>query len=215
MRCDKVVPCSRCRRLKKPCSREDVLTTKALVRNNERREDIDFLRSLHDFLGSGGSSVEAQEIVNTRLRAVQNQVLENEETNPEHPRFQDSATSSLLAVRTLESQVWSRRSTSCYPHRRGCSCRQHRSYSEMASINCDMTDSMLQWKPHFADPLLYLNTADARKIVEFHISHLWWHHNATHASTFLSQCNIFWNTGTIVHELWAALYLSILGVSAA
>ncbi|KAJ5120514.1 Monooxygenase FAD-binding [Penicillium bovifimosum] len=51
---------------------------------------------------------------------------------------------------------------------------------------------------------------DARKLVEFHIDHLAWHHNCFHAPTFLEECKLYWATGRMDEPLWQALYLSVL-----
>lgn len=53
----------------------------------------------------------------------------------------------------------------------------------------------------------------AKKLVQFHVDHLVWHHNCLHSPTFLEQCRIFWETGQSVHSLWRALYLSVLGAT--
>ncbi|KAJ3497583.1 hypothetical protein NLG97_g1792 [Lecanicillium saksenae] len=209
VRCDKTVPCSRCRRLKKACTREDVLTTKAAAQGNGRGDEAAFLRRLQDVLGNN-SAEDAQTLVTKRLSEVAHSIVNCAPEDKHRAASPEAASSPSLAVRTLESQIWSRQSTSCYPHRSGCSCPHHRSYTELVSINCDMSSPMIQWASVFVDPALYLPTADARKVVQFHISYLWWHHNALHAPTFLSQCNIFWSTGQVTHRIWLSLYLSVI-----
>ncbi|KAJ5468802.1 hypothetical protein N7475_006554 [Penicillium sp. IBT 31633x] len=54
------------------------------------------------------------------------------------------------------------------------------------------------------------STANAQKLIKFHISHLAWHHNCIHSPTFLEQCESFWETGKFDHPLWQTLYLSVL-----
>ncbi|OAA75940.1 Zn(2)-C6 fungal-type DNA-binding domain protein [Akanthomyces lecanii RCEF 1005] len=210
IRCDKTVPCSRCRRLKKTCSREDVLTTKVAARNVRNGDEATFLRRLRRILADDGSTEDAQVLVEKRLYEVAEGAVQDASEKTEEAALKEAPADASLAVRTLESLVWSRQSTSCFPHRSGCRCAQHRGYAELASINCDMTSSMIQWTSVYVDPALYLTTANARKVVEFHIEHLWWHHNALHATTFLNQCSIFWGTGQVTHRMWLALYLSII-----
>lgn len=131
-----------------------------------------------------------------------------------HTSLRDNVSnaSSINAIRALESQVWCRQSRSCYPHRRECKCTFYMSYSELASINSDLGSSQLKWTYYHADTSIFLTTTEARKIIEFHVEHLWWHHNALYSHTFLAQCDKFWASGVVVHPLWLALYLSILGV---
>ncbi|TQV91592.1 serine carboxypeptidase [Cordyceps javanica] len=193
VRCDKTVPCSRCRRLKKACSREDVVTTKSTARNAGSDSEVAFLLRLQRILSGDddGRIADAQALVEERLSEAS---AGNAVGNIPVDASKEALPSTSMAVRALESQIWSRQSTSCYPHRGGCNCAQYGGYAELVSINCDMSSPSIQWISVFVDPVLYLTTSDARKVVEFHISHLWWHHNALHASTFLDQCNIFWNT---------------------
>ncbi|KAJ9142975.1 Fungal transcriptional regulatory protein, N-terminal [Pleurostoma richardsiae] len=54
----------------------------------------------------------------------------------------------------------------------------------------------------------------AKRLVSFHIKYLCWHHNAIHSPTFLEQCELFWETGTMVDPSWASLYLSVLSTAA-
>ncbi|KAJ9157219.1 Monooxygenase, FAD-binding [Pleurostoma richardsiae] len=54
---------------------------------------------------------------------------------------------------------------------------------------------------------------DARKLVQFHLQYLAWHHNCLHAPTFMEECDVFWGTGRCVHPLWLAVYLCVLSVT--
>jgi hypothetical protein len=51
------------------------------------------------------------------------------------------------------------------------------------------------------------------KVLRFHLDHVHWHHNAFHAPTFVEQCEQFWQTGTVDHPLWMALYYSVFSVT--
>ncbi len=250
--CDKKLPCSRCVRLRKNCSRETVRTTKAVATNSD---EIRFLRGLTVSLPGDDSSESLRRTVQERIDALEYSYLSppSESLNPrgpspQSPMSQDtqtevslslgtyygtpaatrqpgSPTSSTAVVldqnqldnaasmRTLESLVWGRNSGSCYPHRR-CTCHNYRSYSEMASICCDTDDSKLNWTIIEQDPSLFLPESDARRVLQFHVDYLWWHHNAFYLPAFIKQCEIFWTAGTAVHPLWTALYLSVLSVNA-
>lgn len=128
-------------------------------------------------------------------------------------RVNTSQSQPETTIRTLESLAWGRHSGSCYPHRRGCYCIRTRKYSEMASVNCDMSSPILKWVYVQPDPSVYPPVNQAREIVRFHVNMLQWHHNAYHSFTYLEQCEIFWTSGTVVDPLWKALYLAIISVS--
>lgn len=129
-------------------------------------------------------------------------------SSPADPADQAVQPTGAATVKCLESLAWGRNAGACYPHRR-CNCTRYRKYSELASINCDLASPTLQWAPVNIDSAILLSAQDDRKLITFHLEHLWWHHNALHSPTFLEQCEIFWSLGTAVHPLWAALYLSI------
>ncbi len=239
VRCDKQVPCSRCSRLRKSCSREFVYTTKTLGHGSARNEELRFLQDLLGRLTSETSLADARRRVADRIAALQDPITSQLENHTPIANSQSSASgrarllpdtslsstplaadvsanpsdaTSINAIRTLESQVWCRQSSSCYPHRRECKCTFYMGYSELASITSDLGSSQLKWTYYQADASIFLTTSEARKVIEFHVEHLWWHHNALYSRTFLDQCEKFWASGIIVHPLWLALYLSILGV---
>ncbi|CAK7235490.1 hypothetical protein SBRCBS47491_009310 [Sporothrix bragantina] len=125
-----------------------------------------------------------------------------------------SMATSTTSASTFEFLAWGRYSQTCFPHRR-CRCYQNRRYSELASINCDAA-----WVGRQAmsialstDTDVLLPPAVARQVVQFHMDHLRWHHNAFHGPTFLAQCEQFWRTGTADHPLWLALYFAVCSVS--
>ncbi|EFX06586.1 c6 zinc finger domain containing protein [Grosmannia clavigera kw1407] len=132
---------------------------------------------------------------------------------PSIPVNIDSSSQASVVV-AFEFLAWGRNIKGCFPHRR-CNCYQHRRYSELVSINCDEAWvgrlAMTVTVPVDADVLL--PAAVARKVVQFHLNHLHWHHNAFHAPTFLARCQQFWSTGTTDHPLWLALYLAVCSVS--
>lgn len=140
--------------------------------------------------------------------------LDTSPATPTSPYAEPPATiqNASDSIRALESQVWSRHSSVCYPHRRECKCFLYRSYSELASINSDLSSSALKWTYYQPDVSIFLATDEAKKVITFHIDYLWWHHNSLHSTLFLEHCDKFWSSGIIVHPLWLALYLSILSV---
>ncbi len=238
VRCDKQIPCSRCSRLQKPCSRELVYTTKTLRHGSHREEELRFLQSLQSTLRVTPSLDDVREILDHRIAALYSTGLPRYQTQPsaassqippDHDKQPRSVPSPVVptsptaeaattiqnasdSIRALESQVWSRHSSVCYPHRRGCKCLLYRSYSELASINSDLSSSALKWTYYQPDVAIFLTTQEAKKVIMFHIDYLWWHHNALHSTTFLEHCDRFWSSGVIVHPLWLALYLSVLSV---
>lgn len=123
------------------------------------------------------------------------------------PISQTSA-KNAATMRCLESLCWGRTTGQCFPHRR-CNCSRYRKYSELASINCDLSSPILQWVSANVDLGVLLPIQDSRKLIKFHMDCLWWHHNTFHSLTFLEQCEVFWTRGTVVHGLWTALYLAI------
>ena len=115
-------------------------------------------------------------------------------------------------LKSVEFLAWGRRSEACYPHRR-CNCYMHRSYSEMVSINCDPEWPGRQMSSASADVVAELpSAADARRIVQFHMDHVLWHHSGIYAPRFLEQCETFWQSGLVDHQLWLAVYLAVLSV---
>lgn len=109
-------------------------------------------------------------------------------------------------VTALEHLAWGRSSGGCYPHRK-CACRYHRSWTEMSSINSASFD----YSGSGYEVIAVLPPAEeAKKLIEFHISHIAWHHNCLHSTTFLEQCDMFWKTGKCDQHLWLALYISVL-----
>ncbi|KAJ6779818.1 hypothetical protein PWT90_01510 [Aphanocladium album] len=196
-------------RAAKSAATKPYLAPDAAAQGTDRPDEAAFLRRLQHILGNDGAD-DARAMVSQRLSEVTQRAVNDAAEDCREDASPEASWSPSLAVRTLESQIWSRQSTSCYPHRGGCSCPRHRSYTELVSINCDISSPMIQWVSVLVDPALYLANTDARKVVEFHINYLWWHHNALHAPTFLSQCNMFWNTGQVTHKMWLSLYISVI-----
>ncbi|CAK7219940.1 hypothetical protein SEUCBS140593_004064 [Sporothrix eucalyptigena] len=125
---------------------------------------------------------------------------------------QDNARNKASILTAFEFLAWGRYSQTCFPHRR-CRCYQNRRYSELASINCDVAWIGRQAMSLHVDPDVLLPPDVASKVIQFHMDHLRWHHNAFHGPTFLEKCQQFWRTGTADHPLWLALYFSICSVS--
>jgi len=106
----------------------------------------------------------------------------------------------------IEHLAWGRNSAGCFPHRR-CTCQYRRDSPERLSMNggpFQIQGSALESMVHIP------SVSDAQKLVNFHVSHLTWHHNCFHGPTFLEQCELFWRTGKCDHPLWMALYFAVL-----
>lgn len=109
-------------------------------------------------------------------------------------------------ITALEHLAWGRSSGGCYPHRK-CACRYSRGWTELSSIN----SVSFTYSDMPIEAVTLLPPVDeARKLIEFHLTHFAWHHNCLHSTTFLEQCETFWNTGKCDQHLWLALYLSVL-----
>lgn len=113
------------------------------------------------------------------------------------------ADASILTA--LEYLAWGRSSGGCYPHI-SCACRLNGSLTDTQGVV--KTVGLLGT---FASALP--SPSDARRLVEFHLRHIAWHHNCLHGPTFLRQCEAFWADGRYDHPLWGALYLSVLSVN--
>lgn len=133
-------------------------------------------------------------------------------TNPAIIPQLHSTLNSATGLMDLEAQIYSRSTTFCFPHRRGCQCQQARGYAEVASINSDITNPAVIWSFASTNMGAFPSIADARKLVDFHFSSLWWHHHVAHRPTFWQQCETFWTSGMVVHPLWTAFYLSVVTV---
>lgn len=186
------------------------------------RGELRFLRELesqlqdgddHDPLRSVQDRIRILEDIATSLTAPSSEDTDAPSTvaHAEPYFLTQKQTESAAAVRAAESIVWGRNSGSCFPHRR-CQCPSHRNYSEISSINCDPAWPGLRLMPVEIDPTMLPTPSEARKIIQFHIEHLLWHHNVIHSTTFLEQCELFWSSGTANHPLWGALYLAIMSV---
>lgn len=103
----------------------------------------------------------------------------------------------------LEYMAWGRNFSGCYPHF-ACHCR-HRQGLAPAITQSQGQDSARS-NPHLPSP------ADARRLIDFHLLYLVWHHNCLHSVSFLETCERFWQTGDCPTQ-WLALYVSVLSVS--
>ncbi|CAI7652819.1 unnamed protein product [Penicillium glandicola] len=225
-KCDKQNPCSRCKRLNLKCSIEVVQLRRNAVQHGS---EIQFLNSLLADLETFPSDPVplVQKIKNRVFRLETGQdPTESDASNTASAHEESSTTedrvpgkvplglgstentsnqidSSLLTA--IEHLAWGRNSAGCFPHRT-CSCQYRKdglqSLSGTSPLPADRHYPGLN--PSFP------STADAQKLIKFHLCHLAWHHNCIHGPTFLEQCEIFWETGRFDDPLWQALYLSIL-----
>jgi hypothetical protein len=111
--------------------------------------------------------------------------------------------SSLLTA--IEHLAWGRNSAGCFPHRT-CACQYRKDGLQLLSATSLLHSDSFGLK----NTPIFPQTADAQKLIKFHIRHLAWHHNCIHSPTFLEQCELFWECGKFDDPLWQALYLSIL-----
>ncbi|RBA13647.1 hypothetical protein FPRO05_02440 [Fusarium proliferatum] len=261
-RCDKAIPCGRCVRLSKPCSREVVRVSK-IERNH--RSELTFLHELSESLKTSGGVESALAAIRERrsllLQGPSPSTIDNSPTSSsariEHDGLpRDEVARSVISSEALpesmqplgegtwehdsditpdppltqsrdserhqhavdflriELLAWGRSGGSCFPHI-DCQCRSVRPYPEIASITANPHWSGYRYvRPNLALKPSSLTNELARSLVGFHLGNILWHHNVFHAPTFLSQCEHFWTTGTVMHSLWLSLYYAVTAVSA-
>ena len=226
-KCDKQMPCGRCKRLKVECKREVVRIRHLSARH---AEEIDFLDSLkRDIRTTGINDPAILQKIDGRVNLLQFGVdgpliIETDSrpdfaksglahsqrsaptVEPTSPPELDNLDESIFTA--LEYMAWGRSFRGCYPHRH-CTCQNHHNAASSLSPAIERSAG----GAFDLNSCIMPTAGDARKLVEFHFRHLVWHHNCIHTSTFLEQCERFWRTGEPCHPLWVALYLSVLGVS--
>ncbi|KAJ5423855.1 Monooxygenase FAD-binding [Penicillium cf. griseofulvum] len=224
-KCDKQIPCSRCKRLNMQCSIEVVQLRRNAVQYGS---EIQFLNSLVADLESSPSDpvpLVVQKIKNRVFRLqtgqdpAESDVSNTASAQPESSTTGDRAPgkaplgltdstsnqidSSLLTA--IEHLAWGRNSAGCFPHRT-CSCQ----YRKDGLQSLSGTSPSLLHGPNLELNSAFPSSRDAQKLVKFHLCHLAWHHNCIHGPTFLEQCELFWETGKFDDPLWQALYFSVL-----
>ncbi|KAJ5090484.1 hypothetical protein N7532_009168 [Penicillium argentinense] len=235
-KCDKQIPCSRCRRLKLNCSVETVRLRRDAV---QHASEIQFLESLLGDLDSFSTEKLPQITQKLRSRITRLQtgdaVMKSDQPEqPEQPVQVDSTAAAAEPVHlpepvdekqmrsrfaeapsdntdpplltAIEHLAWGRNSAGCYPHRR-CGCQYRRDSPEFLSLN---SASFQIFGSALESMVDFPRTTEAQKLIKFHVYHLAWHHNCFHGPTFLQQCEVFWTTGRCDHPLWAALYFAVL-----
>ncbi|RFU29523.1 hypothetical protein B7463_g6816, partial [Scytalidium lignicola] len=240
IKCDKQIPCSRCRRMGARCIRERVMVSSVAARHGQ---ELSFLKQLEKKLRSPKVKIiDISTEISQRIAAIQDGKAKPSEIFPASKQYSREDLANSLPVEvldskvirtgrngsdkvpeyaatvTLESLAWGRHYGACYPHRH-CNCYSYRSPSEIISISSDLSNLppglanqvfTSQVTTILKDPNLLPSISDSTKLVNFHITHLAWHHGTLHAPTFLEQCEIFWSTGKPPHSLWVALYLAVL-----
>ncbi|KAJ5225192.1 hypothetical protein N7468_006417 [Penicillium chermesinum] len=225
-KCDKQVPCSRCRRLNLHCSVEVVQLRRNTV---QHASEIQFLASILSELDS--FSAEKVPRVARRLRDRISQLQTGHSNDSEEAASVSAADDQETPSTTQEDKglrhrfveippegndpplltaiehlAWGRNSAGCFPHRR-CGCEYRRDTPELLSMN---SGSFQIYGSSLETLVMLPPTEFAQKLVKFHVTHLTWHHNAFHTPTFLEQCQLFWETGRCDHPLWMALYFAVL-----
>lgn len=108
------------------------------------------------------------------------------ETSDEKPLRQQQQFADLAAGNTdtpvltaIEHLAWGRSGSGCFPHRR-CPCQHRRDSPELLSTNggpFQIQGSVLEGIVHVPEASV------ARKLIDFHVSHLAWHHNCFHGES--------------------------------
>ncbi|KAH8195107.1 hypothetical protein TruAng_010727 [Truncatella angustata] len=217
VKCDKELPCSRCKRLGISCSRETV----RLKRSLQHEDQIEFLRSITVDLEAVDVRDTLQPTIDKLKRRIQqlqfgtaNSGFEghtdrrySDEHDFQEPLPNQSDSSQVTAkdadpglLTTLEHLAWGRVSGNCFPHK-NCRC-EHRSH-DVPPLDTGLAYNLLSLP----------NSDHARKLVDFHLQYLAWHHNCLHGPTFRDECDGFWRTGRPPHPLWLALYCSVISAT--
>lgn len=223
-KCDKQIPCTRCRRLNLECSVETVRLRRDTVQHASEIQflgsllaDLDYvsekvphvaqkIRDRIDRLQTG--SGDGSDQINPDSAQEDRRSSEGLDEKPIQHRLPDVLPESTdpPILTAIEHLAWGRNSAGCFPHRR-CACQYRRDSPELLSMNggpFQIEGSALESMVHIP------KISDAQNLVRFHIVHLSWHHNCFHGPTFLEQCELFWRTGRCDHPLWMALYFSVL-----
>ncbi|CAG8904118.1 unnamed protein product [Penicillium egyptiacum] len=223
-KCDKQIPCSRCKRLNLKCSIEIVQLRRNAVQHGS---EIQFLHSLLADLESSISDPVPAVVhkIKTQIFRLETgqDPAESDVSNAASAQQESSTTegrtpgkvslssnesahqvdSSLLTA--IEHLAWGRNPAGCFPHRT-CSCQ----YRKDGLQSLSRTSPLLVYDPSQELNSSFPSATDAQKLIKFHLCHVAWHHNCIHGPTFLEQCELFWETGKFDDPLWQALYFSVL-----
>lgn len=191
-RCDKTIPCYRCRRRGLHCQRQDVIVSRQSKRGARPTTTA---RSLKTPPATYPAS-------HTRYTDTSNLHLSSRPTArltvgdfAAHGEFQDSPTA-------IEGLAWGRHQCHSYPH---SDCRQFKPLKSASEAAPLVFPNVLEALP---------SVSLARRLVDYHIQNLCWYHNVLHAPTFLHQCEGFWNEGITTHDQWIAVYCAVLSSAA-
>ncbi|RDI84230.1 hypothetical protein Vi05172_g5654 [Venturia inaequalis] len=204
VRCDKTIPCSRCRKRQIPCEREEVeLSSKKqkIAHADENSEDVkpSMLMGTSECIVNQPRSVgcttalEHSDILAARVHA-KSTVQITPPKRRSHAAFENLAT-------IVEGLAWGRHQCVQYPHR---NCSRVETSSGQVS-NGALSLNLLAELP---------DISTARQLVDFHLRFLSWSHNVLHAPTFLRQCETFWASATVEDGQWLAVYCAVLSASA-
>ncbi|TLD35489.1 hypothetical protein E2P81_ATG01792 [Venturia nashicola] len=209
VRCDKTIPCSRCRKRQIPCEREE-------VELSSKKQKIAHVDEGSEAPATG--DVKSSTLVGTSEYKVDQPRSDGYTTTSDRseiPAAPIDATSPMQSISPkprsraafenlatiVEGLAWGRHQCVQYPHR-NCSrvgTPSHRTSSGALSVN------LLAELP---------DISIARQLVDFHVRFLSWAHNVLHAPTFLRQCEAFWTSAAVEDGQWLALYCSVLSTSA-
>lgn len=220
VKCDKQLPCSRCRRLQLQCYRETVRLKRSVVQHESQIEFLEEIAS--DLEGSAHhpdlittigklkariQTLQFGDEQNTALGAGgETPVTDVQETSPVSAQDAERVVRTGLPdgdpslITALEHLAWGRVSRNCFPHRT-CRCEHRKVALPGVQISQEMGLPLMP------------GHQDARSLVQFHLRHLSWHHNCLHGPTFSAQCETFWSSGVVDHPLWLALYFSVLSAT--
>lgn len=222
VRCDKTIPCSRCRRKGLDCSRERNCQDLGRVDSstaNFARERLNVSAGSQHHRGSHSISI-SQRHPQGQSSAVHGASARASSISTDPKSYHGISahgTNSLLSqtsaadldchdfttdiATAIEGLAWGIHPCDRFPdqHCPKCSCS-----SDTVVGTEDLTEAIRKTLP---------SEACGRALVQFHMSHLRWDHNCLHEPTFMSQCEQFWQSGKIPNVQWISLYFAVLSVS--
>ena len=191
-RCDKTIPCYRCRRRGLDCRREDVIVSR---RSKWEVRPATTAGSLGTLPATCAASDTGDADTSNLHQTSRPATYRTAGDLAVHGEFQDSPTA-------IEGLAWGRHQCHSYPHTH---CRQFKRPKPVSEATPNSSPDVQE-----ALPSVFLAT----KLVDYHLQNLCWYHNVLHTPTFLTRCENFWDHGTAPHDQWTAIYCAVLSSAA-
>lgn len=236
IRCDKTIPCSRCRKRGIDCDREQVTITSKQRRESslaqgdnakELRNEDGFDGAIHPSLKH--DSPQSCPPYVTSGAPSNKLVVASSIAGGIGPKPGLAASSdpndATLAIRTI-TRVPRKRIERPRAHAEfedlatgieGLAWGRHQChrYPHRSCVKSEILNSTTESESHAELSLDKLPAVEiARQLVDFHMAYLCWNHNVLHIPTFLEDCEIFWASATVEDGQWLAVYCAVLSSAA-